>query len=66
MLALRPLPSSTDNARSVARMKEAGADRVAINLQQAMEEVQALMDASDPAAADAEPAQSEQRVARSA
>jgi hypothetical protein len=43
LLALRPLPDSTDAASSMARMKEAGADRVAINLHQAMEEVQELL-----------------------
>jgi predicted PurR-regulated permease PerM len=43
VLALRPLPDTTDSARSVARMKEAGADRVAINLRQAMEEVHEML-----------------------
>jgi methylmalonyl-CoA mutase cobalamin-binding subunit len=48
LLALRPLPDGADAARSVARMKEAGADRVAINLRQAMEEVQALLGPLNP------------------
>ena len=43
LLALRPRPNASDAAHSVARMKEAGADRVAINLQQAIDEVQNLL-----------------------
>ncbi|HEY5807485.1 MAG TPA: AI-2E family transporter, partial [Povalibacter sp.] len=37
LLVLRPLPDLTDAVRSIARMKEAGADRVAINMQQAID-----------------------------
>ena len=43
LLALRPLPDGADAARSVARMKEAGANRVAINLRQALDEVQSML-----------------------
>ncbi|MFL6619041.1 MAG: AI-2E family transporter [Povalibacter sp.] len=53
LLALRPLPDSTDVARSNARMKEAGADRVAINLQQAIDEVHSLLGLASPAPAPA-------------
>lgn len=43
LLALRPLPDVADAQRSIARMKEAGADRVAINLQEAVEAVTAMV-----------------------
>jgi len=46
LLVLRPLPEGTDATRSVARMREAGADRVATNLQQAAEEARGLLEDS--------------------
>jgi len=43
LLVLRPLPDVTDAQRSIARMKEAGADRVAINLHDAVGAVQGML-----------------------
>lgn len=43
LLVLRPLPDATDAERSIGRMKEAGADRVAITLRQAIEEADRLL-----------------------
>ena len=43
LLALRPLPDITDAQRSIARMKEAGADCVAIKLQEAVDAVQSML-----------------------
>ncbi|HMN46923.1 MAG TPA: AI-2E family transporter [Povalibacter sp.] len=51
LLVLRPLPDAGDAERSIGRMKEAGADRVAITLRQALEEAEQLL---DPAARPAE------------
>jgi hypothetical protein len=48
LLVVRPLPDQTDAERSVARMKEAGADRVAINLQQALRDTEELISEIDP------------------
>ena len=45
LLALRPLPYVTDTQRSIARMKEAGADCVAIRLQDAVEAVESMLGA---------------------
>ncbi|HEY6644043.1 AI-2E family transporter [Povalibacter sp.] len=44
LLVLRPLPDMNDTARSIGRMKEAGADRVAITLRQAIEQAAQLLD----------------------
>jgi predicted PurR-regulated permease PerM len=44
LLVLRPLPDATDAARSIGRMKEAGADRVAITLHEAIVEAENLLD----------------------
>jgi hypothetical protein len=48
LLALRPLPDVTDTQRSIARMKEAGADCVAIRLQDAVEAVESMLGADAP------------------
>jgi predicted PurR-regulated permease PerM len=49
LLALRPLPDVTDAQRSIARMKEAGADCVAIKLQEAVDAVQSMLGDVSPA-----------------
>ncbi|HEU4485352.1 MAG TPA: AI-2E family transporter [Povalibacter sp.] len=49
LLALRPLPDITDAQRSIARMKEAGADCVAIKLQEAVDAVQSMLGDVSPA-----------------
>jgi hypothetical protein len=43
LLVLRPLPDASDTTRSVARMKEAGADYVATGIQQALQEIGQLL-----------------------
>lgn len=59
LLVLRPLPDASDTTRSVARMKEAGADYVATSIQQALQEIGQLLalqtQKPDPLAVCAEP-----------
>jgi predicted PurR-regulated permease PerM len=55
LLVVRPLPDQTDAERSIARMKEAGADRVAINLQQALCDTEELIGEMPRTAAERSP-----------
>lgn len=48
LLVLRPLPDAEDAARSVTRMKEAGADCVAITLQHALEQMENILSGIKP------------------
>ena len=47
LLVLRPLTAAQNAERSVNRMKEAGADRVAISIEQALQDAEELMQLED-------------------